>query len=615
MSEQNKILDNDAHLNERLEHLGISYFDSIWVIKSAGVEKVDKPIIFNWSDRSSIKLNTHYRELLKRFTFGMLLGVTGRYAPITIKLKVTFLKNFFAQLQREKFENISLIDTKSIVRMFAVKARKGNGVKRQTLDFWVTTVNHLYRMKQYSKECFSGPQISKRDVDRISSSLQDNGYWEAPPETTCIYLLRVSIDFLERHSQRIISVYDKYVLAVETALELNFTGKRKVSNYVKSRISLEDYKNVLDAIEFCQGWKPDALSIATLVKHLFSACLVVITFTCGPRISEIRRAGVSSVQPRRHDSGEEYFYYHAPRSKRRFSSVSKSSGGMGQEYPWVVSPAALKAFEVLVELSKHCRNKSGIDNLWLSTCGNALWPFNPRQGYAVATDSTMNSRLHKFSKFVRLQAMTGWEGRIHSHIGRKHFARFIAKRDRSALGELARQYSHVSADSIDISYARPDSEFRRMVEDELSAELNEIGVQLLSVPKDRIYTAPTTDRVTKFLGELRKARDINLLVTSGIQMFPCQWGLCLYTQKTSLCQGDQRKPNVMKRTPSVCSDCSNFMSTPKHLQWWQEFELDCVRILKQKKVPAQTQALIDQRLKTARSVIAGIKEEAVSERH
>lgn len=591
----------------------INFDDDIWVLGRNGTVEADKPVTLDWSklfqkNRTNLKLNSSYKELLKKFAAGMILGEGGSYSSTTIRPKIVFLLKLFSQIQEQGYENISLIETSSIVRLLEVSARRGKGVRKPTLEGWVTTINQLYRMKLYTKSCFIGPPIVKKEVARLSAHLKEPGYWEAPPEPVCIYLLREAIRFLEHHASNILDIYESYVSAVEKALSEGINTKRNISRFVSRLVGVKEFDNLLHSIPYCGGWSGDAASVAKLIKHISAACFIVITFTCGQRVSELRRASSKSVLPRIHDNGAEHFYYHAARSKIRYSADSNSSEGTFYDgVPWILSPAAVNAFILLVRMSKPAREKSGVDNLWLTSYGNALWPFKPAKGFTVISSMRINVRLNSFADFLALHTNAGWEGRLHSHMGRKHLARFVAKRDRSALGELTQQYSHLSADSVDVSYARPDSEFRRMIQEELALEMAQIGVELLDASPEYIYTAPKSQRAETFLGELRATRDIKLLISSGAQLLPCQWGVCLYTQETSACQGTRQKPNLEKRTPKVCSECSNFIATPKHLLWWTEFEADCKRIMKQNNIPLQLRLLLDERLATTKAVISRIK--------
>ncbi|WP_426143809.1 hypothetical protein [Pseudomonas sp. DWP3-1-2] len=593
-----------------LSSLGIIYTDETWVLTPHGSDLADKQVKIEWrKGREKSPLSSHYIDLLKKFATGMLLGVRGDFSPRTIKPKVLFLRRLFSALQVNGYERIGLVTTSVIVKIIGDEARKGRGVTKDTFEWWVTTINQFYRLKIFINDCFIGQPISRKDITRISISLREPGYWEAPTEPACIFLLKKSMDFMKNHSEQILRFYEKYISVVNNGIANGRCSSKQLSKYIESNLSHEDFANVFKGIDGCEKWSADAISIGKLTKYLSTACFITITFTCGQRVSEVRRASSTSVVSRIHDSGFEHFYYNAPRSKRRYSAEDRRSDGTGHSnFPWILSPAAVEAFNILIKLSKPAREKGGMDNLWLTSCGNSLWPFFPKKAFSVLSPSQINIRINNFASFIDLEANTGWKGRLHSHMGRKHLARFVAKRDRSALGDLAQQYSHLSADSIDMSYAKPDSEFQRMLTEELSSEMAKVGHALLEASESGVYSTPGNDRVGKFVGELRKARDIKLLFSSGTLMIPCQWGVCLYMQQTSACEGTKTKPDIVKRSPLVCSKCTNFVATSRNLLWWLEFKTDCNKVLSQSNLPVQTKLLLEKRLAAAETVIEKIKD-------
>lgn len=601
-------------VHDALERVGINYNDDIWVLPSSVDGFADSTIKLDWRKWSRPleghdALNQHYQDLLRKVAAGLVGGLGRQYASITIKSKLYFYRKLFCELQAQGFAVIMTADSVTIVKVFELWIGRSALLRKDTVGQWISDTNLLYRMKEFTKHCFIGRPISNKEVQRLTARLIHTGYWEAPPEQASIYLLRASIDFLSNHADRIISFFYRYVAAVEDALSCGIKTKRPVADYVASKVLKIHYEELIGSIEMCTDWKSEPASVARLVNHISAACFIVITFTSGQRVSELRRANSTSLVSRRHENGSEHYYYTAPRSKIRFLNSNHSSEGTGHsDVPWILSPAAVDAFDILVKLSKPARVKSQIDNLWLTNYGSALWPFNPKKGFIILGAPSINARLNNFAEFVKLADATGWAGRLHSHMGRKHLARFVAKRDRTLLGDLARQYSHLSAESVDVSYASPDSEFRRMMQEELASEMTELSTILLESPAETIFTNGKNDRVVKFLGELRSTRDVKSLLAVGTRLFPCQWGVCFYAQETSACDGSRSAPNSEKRTPPVCVGCANFAATPRHLQWWSEFEIDCKRIIKQNKIGHQTQLVLEERLRMARSILTKIAE-------
>jgi hypothetical protein len=234
----------------------------------------------------------------------------------------------------------------------------------------------------------------------------------------------------------------------------------------------------------------------------------------------------------------------------------------------------------------------------------------------VAPGAILNRHLNEFARFAGLADRTGWHGRLHSHMGRKACARFIAKRDRTALADLAIQFGHLSPHVTDACYGQPDSEYRRLIGEELAGQMQEVATELAGLDVTVSYTNMDTGqldtvrrRATRFLGEMRSALDVRRLLTAGVHLVPCDWGMCIYRQETSLCEGTREGPSAERRSPNVCRKCLNFVATPKHLPFWRRRIGDCRRVLAHRGLPEQTKSLVEQRLAEALDVVTKIQRE------
>jgi len=90
---------------------------------------------------------------------------------------------------------------------------------------------------------------------------------------------------------------------------------------------------------------------------------------------------------------------------------------------------------------------------------------------------------HKGVGGFRLRRLYSWTSR-----GRKACARFIAKRDRAALADLAIQFGHLSPHVTDACYGQPDSEYRRLIDEELAAQMQEVATELAGLDAAASYT-------------------------------------------------------------------------------------------------------------------------------
>lgn len=601
--------------------IGIDYFSEEWVFKSHGKQSVaDKIVVLRWhklligfdlSDDNNFNLG----QLLKKIAACFVLGLNNRaYSPSTVKNKITWIRGFFLALETSGYKRLSLVTSAQVHNIFCryqknVFSGKSNSVS--TVKDRMNVVSQIYRMKKLIGDGFFENPFPEKFRRKMSTYLAPAQAWEAPPEPICIYLLKSSIRFVDVMAESLLSMFYKYVEAVEGAKDQGLVTKKKIAAFANAMLMTEKFPSSIEfdaAINDLKANKPN--DVACLINHLQTACFIIISYTSGPRVSEIRRASTKSLKYVRHIKGQEFPYYYAARSKKRFSGDRNVSTAMEDESPWILSPAGVIAFGVLKRLSERARLKSGKDNLWLVTAGNALWPFNARRGYEVISSSAINRRLNMFAVFLNLKSETGWEGTLHSHMGRKHFARFVAKRDRTALGDLAIQYSHTSAHSVDISYAKPDSEFRRLLKDELNVEMESVALELAGLSTEQVYHNAGDKfeerTIAKFIGQMRSMREVRMLLARGTILVPCQWGVCMYRQETSACQGSKQEPNPENRSPTTCIGCLNFIATPRHRLWWENYKDDSVSLLRQSNIPQQTRIILMSRLEECERVLEKI---------
>ncbi|MGV6398105.1 hypothetical protein ACTUVN_004782 [Pseudomonas caspiana] len=604
------------------EKAGIDFHATEWEIwRWKKQSDADKPIIFRWSQ---LQLGLYlpagddhgFALLLKRVAVCLLFGIGGRrYAPSTVHNMIVWYKNFFLSLQSQGHFRMSLITSAQVRNCFDKYLSNFNTGKPNTLATIEQRLSHLYKIHQlklYIGDGFEKDPFPKKFRNQVISKMKSGKVWEAPPEPVCFYLLNKSIEIIRCLSSDIIRIFTKYTEAANAAVRSGISERKRISHIANQSIATEYFDTESTLGNLIEGLDARrAIDVAYLMNRLVTACFIVITYTCGTRVSELRRATTSSVQKIQHSNGSEYYYYHAARSKKRYSTFGNDGEFLeGADIPWIMSPAAVTAMEVLYKLSAPARARSGSDNLWLTTNGNSLWSFKANRKCSVLSSTQFNIRLNNFSQFINLSEATGWKGRLHSHMGRKHLARFIAKRDRTGLGDLALQYSHVSAYSVDLSYARPDSEFHRMVKEELMVEMEAVARELTECDVNSVYTNNTSSEeprvVAKFLGRIHTDREIKILLSRGTILIPCQWGVCMYRQETSACEGSRAEPNPANRNPSTCKGCVNFLAYAKHRRWWEDYRDDSVRLLRQSNLPKQVRLVLEQRMLEAEQILAKI---------
>lgn len=554
---------------------------------------------------------------IKRMAYCWLKGVDGRdfIGPSSVRNKVRIISRFYRAVLAEGKEKICLLTSKAVEHILFDHFMKGKSkLNSRTVGQIMTVVRDLYIFRDWLEDGLRNDPFPELTRKRIVCELGEGVRWSAPDEPSVLLLLSGSLDVIRDLPDLVIPKYREYIAAVSQANLLGLDTKKRVAAYVKG--VMERRENTTTVIRepmrkllSCYNLDRPA-DLALLIKRIQDACFVVLSYTSGFRASELRRIGSDSLVTRRHINGSEYPYLIARRSKRRYSALNNSSGGDRDINPWIISPGGVEAYKVLVEIAEPVRARSGVDNLWACYAGNGLWPLRKiTQKVSVPDAATFNARLNKLARFLGLTEEAGWKHKLHTHMGRKHFARFIVKRDRRGLGALALQYSHTSAISVDISYAMPDVEFRRLVEEELSSVMDTVLKELSEVKDEEMYHSVKGGQSIKAVrGTLLKERDAKKLISSGTLIVPCQWGYCHYESSKSACEGGEL-PNPANRCPDVCSSCANFFVSPNQAVWWKEYLDDSKKILKLSSLPKQTKELVESRAHKATEILNVIARE------
>ncbi len=486
--------------------------------------------------------------------------------------------------------------------------------KRTSLRHVLYATHDLFRLRAYLPVSFAIDPFPPAFVQQVLARAGRSDPWTAPPEPVCLELIRQAIRLIGKPADDIIRLREKYIIASES---LKRRKDRKRVRVAATRSLKGERFATLDGEE--GSWTDLSAEQPRAIKHLAAAlegaCATVLLFLSGPRVSEIQLAGPGCLRYLRHSNGISYPYYFAHRSKQRASSAETGVRYRldAQNRGWILGPAGVRALEVLEKLSRRARAASKSTSYWASVVCSGLWSVSSRTRFSVATPSRLNIRLNDFARLVGLAERTGWHGRLHSHMGRKACARFIAKRDRTALADLALQFGHLSAYVTDVGYARPDAEYRRLIDEELAAEMYEVAADLAALDVERTFSnladpavVALRDRAADFVGQMRSTVDVRRMLGQGVRLVPCDWGMCVYREETSACGGNEFGPNAERRSPVVCRTCINFLATEKHRPFWQRRVEDCRTVLQHRGLPEQTVKLVQLRLSEALQVLASI---------
>src|SRR4051794_10725476 len=149
------------------------------------------------------------------------------------------------------------------------------------------------------------------------------------------------------------------------------------------------------------------------------------------------------------------------------------------------------------------------------------------------TIAAMNERLNmQLGPLIGLPDHDGRPWRLASHQGRKTFARFIGRRDRTGLAALAKHLGHVTRAMTDRSYVGTDFELTELADSQAAQETRAALEELLVAPRLAGKAGRALAARSPFRGRTRggdlDAYIAQLLAETDMRLGVCDWGYCLY---------------------------------------------------------------------------------------
>jgi integrase len=303
-----------------------------------------------------------------------------------------------------------------------------------------------------------------------------------------------------------------------------------------------------------------------LVQRLYEACFVVISYLVGPRVSEILGLQPGCIEHRPAAGGDERFAYLVGRIYKMASSPG------GKEHRWPAPPAVERAIAVMETLSEPLRKRSGRPELWLLSSHAGL--LGPNALIHLPVTEVIINRLNRFfAPFIGLPDHAGEPWRLTTHQGRKTFARFVGKRDRTGLHALQHHLGHVSRVMTDRSYVGTDFQLNELIDEQAQEETRAALEELLTATRlsgkgGRLIASRSQFRGRTLDGDVRAYVDF-LMAETDLRLGVCDWGYCVYRMESSACFGNEKGPNPVLRTQSTCVGCANFAVSAKHRPVWE----------------------------------------------
>ncbi|AUD00092.1 integrase (plasmid) [Bradyrhizobium sp. SK17] len=400
----------------------------------------------------------------------------------------------------------------------------------------------------------------------VSGHTRDSrGSFPYTPDAIAVPLLSAAIRLIGQPADDVIALRNQAAPLYEQRRAQGF-GDRKLRAAVVALIDSFRFSTIVGEES---PWHPKieaAKRLRFLMERIYDACFVTIAYLVGARVSEILALEAGCVEHRSASDGCEDFSY------LRGRIFKTATHGAGEPHLWAAPPPVLRAIDVLERLSEPLRRRTGRPELWLIMRGNGI--VDTRSADVLTLHSLIARLNGSFAPFVALPAHTdGRPWHLTTHQGRKTFARFVGKRDRTGLHALQHHFGHVTRIMTDRAYVGTDFELGELVDaqalDETRAALEELlTASRLGGRAGRMLADRSQFRGRTMDGDLAAYIDF-LIDESGMRLGVCDWGYCAYRAESAACRGDEHGPNPTWRTESTCVRCANFAVTERHRPVWE----------------------------------------------
>jgi integrase len=314
--------------------------------------------------------------------------------------------------------------------------------------------------------------------------------------------------------------------------------------------------------------------------YLQTACLTLIAFATGMRVSEILSLQVGCCEIQKEPGQADLVWLRG--------RVFKMQGvPEGRSAKWLGGPRCARAVRVLERLGDRVRRRVGANYLWMPI--PAVKKPRPKSPFV---GESIRRRLKLFIAMLGLKDSTGRAFHIHPHMFRRTFARHVVRHDTTNLLALKEHFKHVSLSMTDYYVGSDPELWTLMVEEEDKLLFESFDAALradqMAGPggvrlKKKIDEAIEAGQLPReFRGEagthLRKEM-IRDLVESGQRVYPCAASnYCWFRPESALCtQGNQ--PILKRCNPGACT---NSIIAPEHKPHWEKVQRDCEELMKQK---------------------------------
>ncbi len=487
------------------------------------------------------------------------------------------------------------LDQEASGRFFALMAHrpgKGSGkpLKSATLQHYANILTLLYLQGAKLADVAIADPFPGIGTPLVR---HDRGWLPFTPDEIAVPLVSAALWLIGDPAEDVLALQQLAQKAYDTALNEGisqtkacFIAVDAISAFTFSTLSDED-------VPWHEAPITSTKQVSYLIDRIYDACFIVVAYLIGARISEIMGLHAGCIESHPSADGSENFSYLVGR-------IYKTARGIeGEAHRWVAPPPVERAIKVMERLSTPLRARTGRPDLWLVIASPGL--IGPAALISVPIANTIIRRLNGlFAPFINLPLHQGEPWHLNTHQGRKTFARFVGKRDRTGLHALQKHFGHVSRVMTDRGYVGTDFALDDLIDrhtqDETRVALEELlTAASLAGKGGRMIAARSQFRGRTRDGDVQTYVDF-LMKETDLRLGVCDWGYCVYRVETSACFGNDKGPNPVLRTESVCVSCTNFVITTKHRPIWELRRARNVKLLEEITLNATSRHLAESRI-------------------
>lgn len=503
---------------------------------------------------------------VKQFTESRINMAAARWccslSSSTVINWVRSLKRLVAWMIEQNIWTFSRLDGDDILQFLQHRCyvSRSAGRKLKNASMHVDVLQWLWDLRHdYVGSLRTNPATIQHEISRIVPT-DRTGTWRSVDEAIALPLIRDAVRWIQQHGDFVLHAVHSLCEAATQTVGLTRRQRGTHMREAYARLNAEPgMASLRQAMERNTEY-PNRV-IGNALSQTEGACFVVLFFLIGLRCQELLSWNVDAIKLDCSADGHMIYRVAGVAAKKR-----------GASRTWVASPPIIEVIEYVTRLYAPARRATDQKALFICRKGNNAPPIGRCKRLVAAS---VRTRMREFANAVHRKASPQLT-RLHPHMARKTFARFVVLRDKRALESLSYHFGHTHRMITDGRYVGADIELAKLLDEEGRRDLANGLADILRSGAiagragNTLQALKSDAAMTSFRGRFGLQSLIDRLIEQGVQLAPCNWGYCVYSQSLSACRGDMSGPNEANRSPEICAGCANFVVTENHRAWWSD---------------------------------------------